>query len=772
MGPRKSREPNRAVTIVRMAAQICLAVALFVAAAAAPVRMLPARKARADDTSLGRFGETVRPIRDGQVEMVEEDVRVRVTPKDSTVTCRFVFRNTGPATEILMGFPEEATEPGREMGDDVGIHEFKTWVAGLEVPVRREKGGPTTPSSESAKQYPFWWTWPLSLKAGETVEVRNSYRVRNTFVSNGEVRTGYILTTGRAWKGPIGRAKVTFEFAGPRPYEVVHAFPGLYRFEGDNLVWEWTGFEPAADIEVVFSAMYGLLSYSRVMTGEPAPGPATPEQNRRSDLFSKIVSAGSQWDSAQALKYVREFGSLRGLSSEAAQAAALLEARYRFLTGDREYGRSMWQKRVESGNAGAEDYYFLGSLYEKSGDKASLASLYKRLSEVMPPISAPLYGDERAPLWAVRRWLASKVDTPAPGEFSSGKSAPTIEKVTIEHENPSAPVAFVLRPLVKDSDGDLGSVNLRVWTVEGGAEKVAVDISEPSRFVGGREASPGVIFSLPWPFATAYYRVVATDSAGHTADTGAVEWTIDSVKEWQYLDVPSTGGLVRLRYHGDQGRALAAAVSARLAPTIENLDSKLGIRPCNPVIVSFYERALDEPEKAIGEAFPDFPWYVLEAGRAPAPERVADDVLSRILAHNAGHAWYAKPDPELNWLLVGLSEFLAGGAGAPSSAPRAKETWMVASLYAGGKERFAEFIRKTGDDPHGPDKALRDVYSMSFEDLEKRWQSELKGIEMIRVRRIMAAIMVFACAAALVTALVRRCRGAGAQQAQAPGHSG
>ena len=520
------------------------------------------RVSLADDASLGRWGESVRPILDGQVEMVEEYVTVRVTPRDSYVTCRFVFRNTGPATKVLMGFPEEAPDPADELRHDVAIHDFKAWVRGREVAVEREKGldYPEEERNETGhnftrqmRRYSFWWTWSVLMQAGETLEVRNSYRVRNMFVSDGQVRTGYILRTGAGWMGPIGKARVVFEFAGPRPYEIVRAYPASYRFEGDSIVWEWSGFEPAADIDVALSPRPGIEQHRDAMIGQPAPesSNASPA-DKRSDLFWKIFDSVMRWDNAGALRLVRQFGALSGLSPEALEAASVMEARLRFLTGDRSYGKAMWKERIESGAASAEEYYFLGSLYREFGDGDGLADLYRRLCETVPPVTDPSFYSrpDTSALWTVRRWLASHLKNPAPGEFGSGRNEPVIEKVTIEPRPDSPAASALFRAVVSDDDGDLAYVRWRVWTAEGGSECVLADTVD-DRYTGGRRASPEIVLSLPSPLATVYCRVAATDMAGHTADSGIVEWSIDEGTPLGSLDVDD----LERRLDAELGRA-------------------------------------------------------------------------------------------------------------------------------------------------------------------------------------------------------------------------
>jgi len=179
------------------------------------VLFLLSSPARADDASLGRKWETVRMVGDSQVEMVSEEVTVTVNSVRSRVDCRFTFKNTGPGATVLMGFPESKPLPDLEgFGDDTALHDFQTFIDGRQVPVKKEKGYRQEDQkvAEAAGNHPYWWTWEVPFRAGETREVRNTYRVKNHYWSNGQVLAGYILTTGSSWKGSIGRARVVFRF--------------------------------------------------------------------------------------------------------------------------------------------------------------------------------------------------------------------------------------------------------------------------------------------------------------------------------------------------------------------------------------------------------------------------------------------------------------------------------------------------------------------------------------------------------------------------------
>ncbi|MEW6523849.1 MAG: hypothetical protein AB1445_09845 [Bacillota bacterium] len=248
--------------------------------------------ASADDASLGRVGEAVQPLFNNQVRMVSEEVRVTVTPGHSRVDATFTFHNTGPAVTVLVGFPEQAPDPDRgHFGDDLLLHDFLAFVDGKEVAVRREPG--LVPAvNPRAIDYPAWYTWEVEFHADQTRVLQNTYWVKNLAWSNGVTMAGYILVTGSTWLGPIGHARVTMEFDGVFPHQLMCIQPGDYRFEGDTLVWEWRDLDPLFDIEVFFDAR-GLLPY---VQWEISPGTAVEWEylwaaGRYSELLEEVAQA-------------------------------------------------------------------------------------------------------------------------------------------------------------------------------------------------------------------------------------------------------------------------------------------------------------------------------------------------------------------------------------------------------------------------------------------------------------------------------------------------
>jgi hypothetical protein len=93
----------------------------------------------------------------------------------------------------------------------------------------------------------------VPFNEGETVKVRNTYRVKTTHDSMGYTYMGYVLKTGAMWKDKIGYAKVEFRLGSIKPYELTDLSPLTMRFRDGALVFERKDFEPQYDLSVIYN---------------------------------------------------------------------------------------------------------------------------------------------------------------------------------------------------------------------------------------------------------------------------------------------------------------------------------------------------------------------------------------------------------------------------------------------------------------------------------------------------------------------------------------
>lgn len=193
--------------------------------------------------------------------MAAEEVHLRVGTFETRVDVTFTFVSEGPARTVLMGFPVGNPQYLESRGDP-DLHDFAAWLDGEPLQVRREKGvepqEPIRGINGQVLSYPQWITFSVPFEANQTRTVRNTYRATNYYNSIGEVASGYILQTGRVWKGPIGSAVITVELDGVLPGQIFGASPTSYRWEGERMVWRLKEFEPERDIVVRFRRWPGV----------------------------------------------------------------------------------------------------------------------------------------------------------------------------------------------------------------------------------------------------------------------------------------------------------------------------------------------------------------------------------------------------------------------------------------------------------------------------------------------------------------------------------
>ncbi|RYG33971.1 hypothetical protein EON81_16830 [bacterium] len=150
------------------------------------------------------------------VGMTSEDIRLTVGRNSVRTTCDFVFNNRGPATTVRMGFPnsmdnmeeEDYAKPLKPI-----LERFRTWVDGREVRAKLVR---------AAKDDPEWsyYVKPVSFAKNGRRRVRVTYSTgvgvlaTDTRMGGGRytLMGGYILSSGKGWRGKIGTVSVAVTF--------------------------------------------------------------------------------------------------------------------------------------------------------------------------------------------------------------------------------------------------------------------------------------------------------------------------------------------------------------------------------------------------------------------------------------------------------------------------------------------------------------------------------------------------------------------------------
>lgn len=182
----------------------------------------------ANDAAFGGRGADPMPMTNDAIEMVEEHVVLRADAdkRHWDVTVDFVFRNTSDEkVELTMGFPFVANDGEGDLATPTGakypeggepvVWDFRTWVQGDEVKVRRERAAPNPRLPEL--HYDIVYLRDVTFAPGETVKVKNTYRHGISESVMQDAWLEYVLRTGGLWKGgKIGRSRLE-----------VHAPPAL-----------------------------------------------------------------------------------------------------------------------------------------------------------------------------------------------------------------------------------------------------------------------------------------------------------------------------------------------------------------------------------------------------------------------------------------------------------------------------------------------------------------------------------------------------------------
>jgi hypothetical protein len=151
------------------------------------------------------------------VSMQSEVVQIEIYKKVIKVDCKFVFHNSGPASTVRMGFPDQgvgAAEPYQ--GDPVPIGpglkatflSYDSYVDGKKVPTK------LVPTNDRSL---YWHTKTVTFKAKSDCIIRDVYTLppgAQVTSENGMYQqTYYILHTGASWHGPIGKAEIIITIA-------------------------------------------------------------------------------------------------------------------------------------------------------------------------------------------------------------------------------------------------------------------------------------------------------------------------------------------------------------------------------------------------------------------------------------------------------------------------------------------------------------------------------------------------------------------------------
>lgn len=216
-------------------------------------------------------GGTVKMMSEHKsIRMVSEKVDVKINSNSARVHCKFVFKNEGPSCTVEMGFPDVMTAGGAASVEpnDARMKNFRSWVDGRLVETKivpSEKEKEQDPDGRIYR-YTEYRVKKVSFQKNQTLIVEDEYDC-NLGMWDYVGKPGpdysfkYILRSGAAWKGKIGKAEINVDCSAlPLYYEVVPEGPDGWVMNGKSVSWVLTDFEPGNDVYIDLVPRYPLLN--------------------------------------------------------------------------------------------------------------------------------------------------------------------------------------------------------------------------------------------------------------------------------------------------------------------------------------------------------------------------------------------------------------------------------------------------------------------------------------------------------------------------------
>jgi hypothetical protein len=206
-------------------------------------------------------------------------------PNDYQVTVDFVFRNDGPATTVLMGFPESGSGDVPKGPKKSAMKAFATWVDGVLtkadwVPVK----------SDQEEEYQAHWVKEVRFAAGQTRKVRVRYR--SDYGGSATPGLRHFVRydfTGANWKGKVEESTLSVTFQRPGSFVTAGRIQpaggeeGAVAFvqRGATLSRTWKSWEAQAGFTLAFGTAPAtwrttVAPGDMESTEDPIPGAIVP----------------------------------------------------------------------------------------------------------------------------------------------------------------------------------------------------------------------------------------------------------------------------------------------------------------------------------------------------------------------------------------------------------------------------------------------------------------------------------------------------------------
>ncbi|HHV72313.1 MAG TPA: hypothetical protein GXX38_06860 [Clostridia bacterium] len=629
--------------------------------------ILNSKISRADDISLvGRMGEGVRPIANTDIKMISELVKIQVDKMESKVEVDFVFQNTGEKAEILMGVPGEASNVSTsERKVDTALYDFKVFLDNQKLTVKKEKGIFLN-DGDNEFNYSFWYTWPVKFDKNEIRSIKNTYRVKNTLDSTGEIQTGYILKTGASWEGNIGEAKIVLEMIDILPYHLEGVFPADYSFEGEDLVWYYKNFEPSENIRIVANPMKEYKDGGNILGWNHIE-----ELNKYEQLGQYELALGY-------LDALKDNDQIKNEEQE--EYYLLKKAIYLYKWGNEKETEDILVKLMKSESKYPQVYYYLAKLYADEGNQRKLLNVYKKVQKLK--INPQLI-----------RWIGSLLS-----EERIKENSPVISSMQLVRSKDSLDLFF--NALVDDIDGNLQKIKVELWCNENGKKKELANY-QPQFYHQPYEYEIEIpLGQLPY-YTVVYGRIIAEDVKGNVVDSGVRSFLVQDIRTgWVSLPI----GKINFNYI-DLGNREINKIKVLFKQALKEIKQELYLEPKTVIhanIIGDNAQVIYD-EKGYREDF----FQETYSLKTKEPNRkLANQIMLRILTQNTGEGWLKAS----YWLLDDLTQNVVFN----------KTKVKTAYLRDQGEERFQQFLLRIGE-TGDVESALQEIYGINMKTLNERW---------------------------------------------------
>jgi hypothetical protein len=271
-----------------------------------------------------------------QVEILREELSIRLYRDHAIVEVEYTMHNTGAAVQVRAGFPSLGLEPQPDEKHRE-IEDYSIIVDSAPVAFSRERGEAKPfrylydkKFSQMAEffevdpgQEPMLLEWLVStvpFAADQTRRIRIRYKSIYASCSGGysddfedcDDRFAYVLSTGAAWKGPIHKGRVIIEAMGMDAGKLILTPSGRFQRDGNRLAWEFQNLKPSAADDILVNLNNGSMGIAAYLEHRPEGCPPVDyyvyQKGRYFYLTQNFEASGDGADADHGSKYLCENG--------------------------------------------------------------------------------------------------------------------------------------------------------------------------------------------------------------------------------------------------------------------------------------------------------------------------------------------------------------------------------------------------------------------------------------------------------------------------------